>query len=46
MRLLLVEDEDRMVQALTELLRLEAYEVDVCMDGWNFRVGRRFKRHL
>lgn len=33
MKLLLVEDEARMVQALTELLRLEAYEVDVCTDG-------------
>ena len=33
MKLLLVEDETRMVQALTELLKLEAYEVDVCTDG-------------
>ena len=35
MKLLLVEDEARMVQALTELLRLEAYEVDVCTDGFS-----------
>lgn len=33
MRLLLVEDEKRMAQALTEILRLEKYEVDVCNDG-------------
>lgn len=33
MKLLLVEDETRMVQALTELLRQESYEVDVCSDG-------------
>ena len=33
MRLLLVEDEKRMAQALTELLRLEKYEVDHCADG-------------
>lgn len=33
MRLLLVEDEKRMAQALTELLHLEKYEVDHCADG-------------
>ncbi|MCB6994040.1 response regulator transcription factor [bacterium 210820-DFI.6.37] len=33
MKLLLVEDEQRMAQALTELLRLERYEVDLCTDG-------------
>ncbi|MCI8464323.1 MAG: response regulator transcription factor [Lachnospiraceae bacterium] len=33
MKLLLVEDEKRMAQALAELLRLENYEVDVCRDG-------------
>lgn len=33
MRLLLIEDEKRMTQALTELLRLEKYEVDSCSDG-------------
>lgn len=33
MRLLLVEDEIRMAQALCELLRLENYEVDHCTDG-------------
>lgn len=33
MRLLLVEDEMRMAQALTELLRLEKYEVDHCSNG-------------
>lgn len=33
MRLLLVEDEKRMAQALCELLRLEKYEVDHCDDG-------------
>ncbi len=33
MRLLLVEDEKRMAQALAELLRQEKYEVDHCADG-------------
>lgn len=33
MKLLLVEDEKRMAQALIELLRLENYEVDYCPDG-------------
>lgn len=33
MRLLLVEDEKRMAQALYEILRLEKYEVDHCADG-------------
>ena len=33
MRLLLVEDEKRMVQALCEILRLEKYEVDHCANG-------------
>lgn len=33
MRILLVEDEIRMAQALCELLRLEKYEVDHCADG-------------
>ena len=33
MKLLLVEDEKRMVQALSELLRQEHYEVDSCTDG-------------
>lgn len=33
MKLLLVEDETRMAEALSELLRLEKYEVDVCKDG-------------
>lgn len=33
MKLLLVEDEERMTQALAELLKQEAYEVDVCSDG-------------
>ncbi len=33
MKLLLVEDEKRMAQALVELLRLEKYEVDHCADG-------------
>lgn len=33
MRLLLVEDEKRMAQALTELLRQEKYKVDHCADG-------------
>ena len=33
MRLLLVEDEKRMVQALCEILRLEKYEVDHYADG-------------
>lgn len=33
MRLLLVEDEKRMAEALTELLRLEKYEVDHCDNG-------------
>ncbi len=33
MKLLLVEDEKRMVQALCEILRLEKYDVDHCADG-------------
>lgn len=33
MRILLVEDEKRMAEALSELLRLEQYEADVRMDG-------------
>ena len=33
MKLLLVEDETRMAAALTELLRLEKYDVDLCTDG-------------
>ena len=33
MKILLVEDEKRMAQALTEILRLESYEVDCCEDG-------------
>lgn len=33
MRLLLIEDEKRMAQALCEILRLEKYEVDHCADG-------------
>lgn len=35
MRLLLVEDEKRMAQALCEILRLENYEVDHFADGTN-----------
>lgn len=33
MRILLVEDELRMAQALCEILKLEKYEVDHCADG-------------
>lgn len=33
MKILLVEDEVRMVDALSELLRQERYDVEVCMDG-------------
>lgn len=33
MKLLLIEDEKRMASALTELLRLEKYDVDLCTDG-------------
>ena len=33
MRILLVEDETRMAQALCEILRLEKYEVDHCANG-------------
>ncbi len=33
MKLLLVEDEKRMAAALVELLRLENYDVDLCIDG-------------
>lgn len=33
MRILLVEDEKRMAQALCEILRLEKYEVDHFSDG-------------
>jgi DNA-binding response OmpR family regulator len=32
-KLLLVEDETRMADALAELLRQESYDVDVCCDG-------------
>ena len=35
MRLLLVEDEKRMAQALCEILRLEKYAVDWCDDGFS-----------
>lgn len=35
MKLLLVEDEYRMAQALCEILRQENYEVDHCIDGNN-----------
>jgi len=33
LKILLVEDESRMAEALSELLRLEDYEVTVCEDG-------------
>ncbi|OON85235.1 DNA-binding response regulator [Oribacterium sp. C9] len=33
MRILLVEDEKRMSEALCEILRQEKYEVDACMEG-------------
>lgn len=33
MKVLLIEDEKRMAQALTEILRLENYEADHCADG-------------
>ena len=33
MRILLVEDEKRMAQALCQILRLEKYEVDYCANG-------------
>ena len=33
MRILLVEDEKRMAQALCEILRQEKYDVDHCADG-------------
>ncbi len=33
MKVLLVEDEERMAQALCEILRLENYDVDHCADG-------------
>lgn len=33
MKLLLVEDEPKIAEALSELLRFEKYEVDVCTDG-------------
>ena len=33
MRILLIEDEKRMAQALCEILRLENYEVDHCAGG-------------
>ena len=35
MKILLVEDEKRMAQALVEILRLEKYEVDHCADGFS-----------
>ncbi len=33
MKLLLVEDQERMAQALCEILRQEKYDVDYCVDG-------------
>ena len=33
MKLLLIKDEKRMLQALTEILRRENYSVDTCIDG-------------
>lgn len=33
MKILLVEDEKRMAQALCEILRQENYDVDHCVDG-------------
>jgi len=33
MRILLIEDEKRMAQALCEILRLEKYEVECCVNG-------------
>lgn len=33
MKLLLIEDEERMAQALIEILRLENYEAEYCPDG-------------
>lgn len=33
MRILLIEDESRMLQALSEILRLENYQVDCCDNG-------------
>lgn len=33
MKILLIEDEKRMAQALCQILRLEKYEVDYCEDG-------------
>ncbi len=35
MRILLVEDEKRMAQALCQILRLEKYEVDHCAGGYD-----------
>ncbi len=35
MRILLIEDEKRMAEALTEILRQENYDVDCCQDGIN-----------
>ena len=35
MKILLVEDEKRMAEALCELLRLEKYEVDHCLNGFD-----------
>lgn len=33
MKILLVEDETRMADALAQLLRKQNYDVDVCNDG-------------
>lgn len=33
MKILLIEDEKRMAQALCQILRIEKYEVDHCADG-------------
>lgn len=44
MRLLLVEDEKRMAEALCELLRLEKYDVDHYAMAW--RPGRGSDRRI
>lgn len=46
MKLLLVEDEKRMAQALCEILRLEKYDVDWCADGASLSGRRETPGHL
>ena len=41
MRLLLIEDEMRMAQALCEILRLEKYDVDMLLDMGEYSISKK-----